>query len=111
MTRVLNITMSGSSWDDAFHPGGTEFYNENPEMPEASFVKRGRGRTAYFLHVPIQTAYHALDQLEYYAYSYRQDVCQADDPEEIRNNYRHRMALERDAKKLRTELDQILTHN
>jgi hypothetical protein len=109
--RVHTITMSGSSWDDAFHPGGTEFYNENPDMPQAGFVNRGRGRTAYFLHVPIETAYRALEQLEHYAWTYRQDVCQEDDPEMKRYNLRHRKALERDAQKLRAELDQILTHN
>jgi hypothetical protein len=99
--------MSGTSWEDAFHPGATEFYNENPDMPQATFVKRGRGTTAVFRNVPVETALHTLDHLEYYAYSYRQDVCQADDPRDIRYNYRHRMALEGDAQKLRAELAKV----
>ena len=101
---MVTITVSGISWDDAFHPGGTEFYKENPDMPQAEFVKRGRSRTARFVDVPIGTAELALKHLEYYAWTYRQDVCQEDDADMKRYNYRHRKALEKDAQRLRAEL-------
>lgn len=104
MSQTVTITMSGTSWDDAFHPYGTEFYKDNPAMPQARFIRRGRGSTAVFEGVPIAAAHAAAEHLSYYAYSYSQDVCQEDDPALIRSNYRHRQALLKDLNRLLLQL-------
>lgn len=63
----MRVIVSGATYYACLDPYGTEFYREQPEIPQPRLIAWGKGKRADFGDLSLASVGHLLDHLDGYA--------------------------------------------